>query len=668
MTENTLADDRGAPPRATRDAPRKTPGRHQKILNILHKPFTAWVILCCGLLATLFAWKLSTDYLQQQIEQRFNTHVDEITTAIEKRMLVYEQLLWGGVALFNASDEVSRAEWHTYINSLKIDRHWQGIQGMGFSVPVSQSQRTAHTAALRDEGFADYDIRPAGKRNEYSAIIYLEPFDWRNRKAFGYDMWSKKLRRQAMQRARDTGKAATSGAVDLVQETDRDIQKGFLTYVPVYQNGITPKTRQQRRDLFVGWVFAPFRTGDLMQGVLGKRDAEVEFQIFDGTTQTNPHKLFDSGIDEPENARNVIGSPLHAQRELNLQGRRWTLRFESRNTPTSALERNQPNLIAACGLIVDLFLFFIIASLARAHAIQKTMSNELRDAKTHLEYKVKCRTLALNEERLRLEERVAERTTQLREKVSESEALVNALTDINENLRQFSYVASHDLKEPLRMVVSFTDLLAQKYADKLDDTGREYIKIAADSGMRMQTMIDDLLQFTRLDDNSERIKKVDCNVELVHVLQDYQDAISSDQIEVIRADLPTIRCNPSRFLTVIKNLIGNGIKYGKAEGITTIRVGAQEKNDEWIFSVADNGIGIEERFHQRIFEPFKRLHSHDEYAGTGLGLAICKKIVVTWGGRIWLDSLPGVGTTFHFSMPKRLAVPPPSELAVATMA
>ncbi len=169
-------DDDGALPRAASAALPMRPGRHQKVLNILHKPIAAWVILCCGLLATLFAWKLSTDYLQQQIEQRFNTHVDEITTAIEKRMLVYEQLLWGGVALFNASDAVSRAEWHTYISSLRIDRHWQGIQGMGFSVSVSQSERTAHIAAVRAEGFPDYDIHPAGERNEYSAIMYLEPF------------------------------------------------------------------------------------------------------------------------------------------------------------------------------------------------------------------------------------------------------------------------------------------------------------------------------------------------------------------------------------------------------------------------------------------------------------------------------------------------------------
>ncbi len=668
MIEPPPDDDDGTLPRASSVALPKRPDSRQKVLNILHKPFTAWLILCCGLLATLFAWKLSTDYLHQQIEQRFNTHVDEITTAIEERMLVYEQLLWGGVALFNASDEVNRAEWHIYISSLRIDRYWQGIQGMGFSVPVGQSERTAHIAALRAEGFPDYAIHPAGERNEYSAIIFLEPFDWRNRKAFGYDMWSKKLRRQAMQRARDTGKAATSGPVDLVQETDLNIQKGFLTYVPVYQNGITPTTQQQRRELLVGWVFAPFRTGDLMQGILGKRDAEVEFQIFDGATQTNPHKLFDSGIDEPQQAGNIIGSPLHAQRELKLQGRNWTLQFESRNTPISALEQNQPSFIAAGGLLVDLLLFYIIVSLARAHAIQKTLSNELRDAKAHLEQKVKHRTLALNQQRLRLEERVAERTAQLREKVDESEALVNTLTDNNENLRQFSYVASHDLKEPLRMVVSFTELLARKYADKLDDTGREYIKIAADSGIRMQTMIDDLLQYTRLDDNSERIKKVNCNVELDHVLQDYKDAIGHHHIDIIHGDLPAIRCNPSRFLTVIKNLIGNGIKYGNTEGITTIRIATEEKNDAWIFSVADNGIGIEEKFQQRIFEPFKRLHSHNEYAGTGLGLAICKKIVITWGGKIWLDSQPGVGSTFYFSVPKRLAVQPRSEPAVAAMA
>ncbi|WGR90817.1 CHASE domain-containing protein (plasmid) [Bradyrhizobium sp. ISRA435] len=178
------------------------------------------------------------------------------------------------MGLFAATgNRVTREEWRTYVNTLAIDRDYPGIQGVGFAKHIAAQQRHAHVLAVRSEGFPDYQIKPGGDRDEYTSIVYLEPFDWRNRRAFGFDMFTEPVRRQAMIRARDTGAPSISGKVTLVQETDQGVQNGVLMYLPVYQTAVPPATVEERKAGLVGYVYAPFRMRDLMQGILGDRPA-----------------------------------------------------------------------------------------------------------------------------------------------------------------------------------------------------------------------------------------------------------------------------------------------------------------------------------------------------------------------------------------------------------
>jgi len=226
----------------------------------------------------------------------------------------------------------------------------------------------------------------------------------------------------------------------------------------------------------------------------------------------------------------------------------------------------------------------------------------------------------------------------------------------NAELEQFAYVASHDLQEPLRMVASYTQLLARRYAGKLDEDADEFIGFAVDGARRMQELINDLLTYSRVGTRPLQLETVDSNQLVDQVVTDLAAAISDSKAEVTRDDLPTLRGDPTQLRQLFQNLIANGIKFHGPEEAARVHVSAVLEHAAWTFSVSDNGIGIEPQYQERIFALFQRLHTRADYPGTGIGLAICKKIVERHGGQIRVDSAPGRGTTFRFTLPVSLAV------------
>ncbi len=221
----------------------------------------------------------------------------------------------------------------------------------------------------------------------------------------------------------------------------------------------------------------------------------------------------------------------------------------------------------------------------------------------------------------------------------------------NAELENFAYVASHDLQEPLRMVTSFLQLLEQDYAEQLDDEAKEYIDFAVDGAMRMKRLINDLLLYSRVGTQGLPIDTVDCEQVLANVLLNLTAAILETDAKVDHEPLPAIRADASQIGQVLQNLIGNAIKF-HGDRTPEVSIKAVASGDEWLFSVRDNGIGIAPEFLERIFIIFQRLHSTQEYPGTGIGLAVCKKIVERHGGRIWIESESGQGSTFYFTFPR----------------
>ena len=221
----------------------------------------------------------------------------------------------------------------------------------------------------------------------------------------------------------------------------------------------------------------------------------------------------------------------------------------------------------------------------------------------------------------------------------------------NAELEQFAYVASHDLQEPLRMVASYTQLLARRYRGKLDADADEFIAFAVDGATRMQTLIRDLLSYSRLTSKARALEPVDAGVAAGAAIGNLQTSIGEAGADVSVGGLPNVLADTVQLTQLFQNLIGNAIKYCE-ERRPQIHVDAKSNGSAWVFSVRDNGIGIDPQYFERIFQMFQRLHTREEYSGTGIGLAICRKIVERHGGRIWVESQPGQGSTFLFTLPQ----------------
>jgi signal transduction histidine kinase len=241
-----------------------------------------------------------------------------------------------------------------------------------------------------------------------------------------------------------------------------------------------------------------------------------------------------------------------------------------------------------------------------------------------------------------LERKVAERTAELAERA-------NDLERSNMELQQFAYVASHDLQEPLRTIASFTQLLAKRYSDKLDDKAREFIAFAVDGSKRMQTLINDLLSFSRVGTQGKPLVPVKADAVVDAVLKSLKRGIEESGAVITRDPLPVVLADELQLSQLMQNLIGNAIKF-RREAAPKVHIGAERTATGWNISVRDNGIGVAPEHSERIFVIFQRLHTKTQYPGTGIGLAICKKIAERHGGRIWLEPTPGGGSTFTFSI------------------
>jgi PAS domain S-box-containing protein len=231
-------------------------------------------------------------------------------------------------------------------------------------------------------------------------------------------------------------------------------------------------------------------------------------------------------------------------------------------------------------------------------------------------------------------------------------AAYEELARSNAELQQFAYVASHDLQEPLRMIGSYTQLLERRYGDKLDSDAREFMSFIVDGAARMKQLIEDLLAYSRVGTRGKELRPVPVQAALDRALVNLRSGLEASGAQITHDALPEVNGDDTQLTQLFQNLIGNAIKFRKKDEPLRVHVGVKDTGDEWRFSVADNGIGIERQYFERIFMVFQRLHTRDEYPGTGIGLAICKKVVDRHRGRIWVESALGKGSTFIFTLPK----------------
>lgn len=345
--------------------------REDKLIPVLR--LLPWIVLAVGMGLTAWQWNAARLTHEAHLTEEFNFLANDAVRRIESRINRYKQVLQGTAALFASTGTVDRGTFRTYVAELRLDENYPGIQGVGFSMWIPADERQRLVDSVRREGFADFVIRPEGVREAYSSIVYLEPFDARNQRAFGYDMYSEPTRRAAMQQARDEGRPVISGKVRLKQENGEAEQAGVLMYLPVYRNGV-PDTLAARRENLAGWVYAPFRMNDLMDGIFGAQrydiKAAVNLEVHDGATLGQAlyrdHPQDDSS--RPP-AFSIV-------KTIEVAGHDWTLRLHSRPAFDSRRTSVNAARVFVVGSLLSLLLCVVVWLLvngrqrARDYAVQ----------------------------------------------------------------------------------------------------------------------------------------------------------------------------------------------------------------------------------------------------------------------------------------------------------
>lgn len=342
--------------------------------NSLH-----WLVLVVLLIATALYWNYAQQQSKKASQEYFDFRVRQSVSLTEQRILAQEQVLRGARGLFAASEKVERDEFRRYVTSLRLEENYSGIQGVGFSQIVPASEKTEHIAKVRkDSGHPEYTIRPEGIRDFYTTIIYLEPFYGRNLRAFGYDMYSEAVRRTALDKARDSGLASMTGKVKLLQEDDKNVQAGFLMYLPVYKNGAPQATVTERRENIIGWVYLPLRMTDLAHGIYGERAGDLDVEIYDGDKESPDALMYDSISNHDLHKQNLV----HTQ-QLSLTDHVWTMVIRSTPLMESRINTNRAALVAFSGVALSFLIAALVWLLAngRSRAIEyaKKMNLDLHN-------------------------------------------------------------------------------------------------------------------------------------------------------------------------------------------------------------------------------------------------------------------------------------------------
>jgi signal transduction histidine kinase len=534
---------------------------------------TSWLVLLGALALTAAATISFAIGVRDRDDARFENAVQSAADLVAGRLDIYVALIRGGAALFAASDSVSQLEFRSYVERLEVQHWYPGIQGIGWTQRV--------------------EYRPGMPIDEQHAIRYLEPLDARNIAAIGFDMYSESVRRDAMQRARDSGTPALSGKVTLIQEIHGPQQPGFLLYVPVYESAGIPATVEDRRLQLTGFVYAPFRANDLFAGIFGGEALpRVSIAVYDGPQPHPDALLYTSPLDPDHRPRHA------AVRHMEVAGRHWTVHFGSRREWERTSTRGFTPLVLLSGLIASFWLFRLAAGQARARRAAESA------------YQAKSRFLA--------------------------------------NM-------SHELRTPLNAIGGYVDLMQARIAGPVSDQQDEYLFRIQKAQQHLLGLINDVLNFARLDAGRVHYRlqplRISELIEEVIALLSLQ--ASANGIALTSSGGPDIRVlgDADKVRQVLINLVSNAIKFTNRDG--RVDVYWNINGDAADIAIDDTGIGIPEAHRAIIFEPFLQVDTTltRTWQGTGLGLAISRDLARGMNGDIRVESEEGAGSRFILSLP-----------------
>ena len=614
------------------------PLKNQLPKSTSNKVLIALAILIIGLIITFLATYYTYIYIEKRTDKEFSLVCNEIISKMGVRLHAHAQLLRSSAAYFETSDTITRQDWKEFIENSRIKNNLPGIQGVGFSYIVPKSQLQQHVQNIRNENKLDtilgrYNIKPIIEREIYTSIIYLEPFDFRNIRAFGYDMFSEPVRRKAMEQARDFDIAALSGKVLLVQETDKDLQAGTLMYVPVYKKNKPTKTVEERRTAIFGWVYSPYRMDDLMKGILGRwgtnSEARIHLKIYDNANLIEKALLFDSHIEQSQEQanqknRNVIESIVFNEKV-------WTLHFKQSNSLISLFSYNVL-LVFISGVIISFLLSLLTLSMLKAKLrglIFKKLNSDLTETQNQF--------------------------IKAYEQAQESDRLKSA----------FLANMSHEIRTPMNGILGFSELLKAPHLS--GDQQQKYIGIIEKSGKRMLNIINDIVDISKIESGLMKldIEKSNINEQIEYIYTFFKPEVEAKGMQLLfkntlSAKEAIIKTDREKLFAILTNLVKNAIKYSN-EGLIEIgyvlKVCEESVNHSQIkeleFYIKDTGIGIPKDRQEAVFERFIQsdISNYNANQGAGLGLSITKAYIEMLGGKIWVESEEGIGSTFYFTLP-----------------
>lgn len=632
---------------------KKGPG-HLRFPLPIPRRWLPTAVLLTGLILTLLAAYYSARTIQLRSRAQFESAATRARGTLLARFEVFQALLHGTAGFIAVEKEITRDRFKNYVARLRISESYPGLESIGYAPRVAAPDRQHVVTAMSEQGEANFRIWPESGRSDYYPVAYIEPQRPRNDAAMGYDMFSEPIRRDAMERARDIGDTAASGKLALVTEILAGQQAGFIIYCPVYEGGTVPDTIPERRAKLQGFAFGVFRAGELFTSIFHDQAMETELEIFDGTNTDAANLLFRS-------AEKTAGSlPFRKTFEetvsLDVSGRTWTARFFAR--PEMEGTWIVLSLLIG-GAVLSLIMFYLTNSEYRARKATEEAAAELQASEL---------ALRESEERLRryateLEHRVAERTANLAQSIQSLEGVL--------------YHVAHDLRAPLRGMASFTSILLDEYAPKLDDRGRDYAQRISSAAQRMDRLVQDLLAYGRLTHTAVPVTRVSLEAEVRTALEHFAEEIENRGAVVeVCSPMPPVMANTAVLNQILSNLFSNALKFTKPDARPHVRIYAEETTSRWESALAksngipsldvqlsaldgrfvrlwveDNGIGISREYHERIFRMFERLHGAGSYPGTGIGLAIVRKGVERMGGRVGVESDTTTGSRFWIELP-----------------
>ena len=572
----------------------------------MRRRFIPYSLLMAGLVLTGIAVQYALRTATEGDRLRFETVAERVRGALDSGMDAYVAMLLGGAGVFAASDTVEWWEFKAYVDRLELKKRYPGVQGMGFSQVIRPGEHETVASTIRHYAPGFHFSGDSDRATH--AIVFLEPQDERNRVALGYDMYAEETRREAMDRARDTALPAATGRVRLVQEIDPDDeQMGFLVYVPVYRQGNVPATVEARRAQLLGFVYSPFRVGDLLQAVHDATDpGEATFDLFDGEPEARQwlHRW----------NRNTAPARFQSRLRTEVAGRTWTLVVHSGPAFAVTSGRMIAALIAATGILLSALLFSVTATLVSArHAAER--------------------------------------------RAEESRRSEEALRDANRAKDEFLAIVSHELRTPLNAIVGWASML-QRGRVPPENRGHA-IEIIQRNAAAQTRLIEDLLDISRAVAGRLRLRLDDVDVaatlraaaEAVKPAAEQQGVLLDVQVG---ERLGVVRADQARLQQVVLNVLSNAIKFTPAQGRVCL---AASRNNDWVtVCVTDTGIGIPPALLPHVFDRFRQGDSSSTRAhgGIGLGLAICRHIAELHGGTIEAASEgDGRGTTCTIKMPVR---------------